>query len=294
VLIEKMKFNLNKLPIYGGLTGFTLPTESFELLPGLTLQQTFVDTFGARMMAFAPPKQGEAHPAPWAAVSGGSSFECRVQLCIMDGGTPDGFSPNMTAWLVAALLRLWLNAPIRMAVLANMPFKSMAERGVQVEAVAYESAVTQWGVFTAETLEATATQLEQVRKHLPVAARLFHDDRFQRAFSIYDEALWSPRKEHTTVLIWTALEVLFGVSAEQNKTRAICESVSSWLGADSADRDRAYNTIRDLYQKRGRIVHVGRQLDDKDFVQSLLIARAAFGNLLNRNELPPLRTRTIH
>jgi hypothetical protein len=38
---------------------------------------------------------------------------------------------------------------------------------------------------------------------------------------------------------------------------------------DAQDRDRAYNVIRELYEKRGRIVHAGRKIEEQDFRQSL-------------------------
>jgi hypothetical protein len=267
----------------------------FEISPGLILRRTFVDTFGARMMAFSPPTVPKGvHPTPWAAVEGSFGFEGRVELLIDDQGVPDGFDPSSTAWLVAALFRLRLQAPVRMAVLANMPFGSMAERWQKVQAIAYESAPNQWGVFSAPSVNATDDDLTWVKVSVPIVARLYHDERFQRAFAIYDEATWSPQKELAIILIWTAMEILFDVSAEQNKTRAISETTSKWIAVDEPDKDRADSVIRDLYQKRGRVVHVGKQIERNDFAQSLMIARAAFGNAVGRGKLPPSRPPGAH
>jgi hypothetical protein len=47
------------------------------------------------------------------------------------------------------LLRLQINAPVRVAVLANMPFDSMADNWQTVEAMAFETGTKQWGVFRA-------------------------------------------------------------------------------------------------------------------------------------------------
>jgi hypothetical protein len=220
-------------------------------------------------------------------------MKARVELAISQTSI-DGFAlPTATAWLVASLLRLRISAPVRVAVVANMPFDSMADSWQKVEAMAFETGTKQWGVFRAETVQATLEDLLWLRRSLPVAARLYQDERFQRAFSIYDDALWAPRKELATILIWTALEILFEASSDQNKTRAISELVSEWIGHDRADRDRAYNVIRALYHKRGRVVHVGKQIETIDFIESLQICKAVFGNILTRETLPPPRLRVV-
>ena len=173
-----------------------------------------------------------------------------------------------------------------------MPFDLMAENWRNGCAAAFETANRHWGMFKSESAQLGMEDLLWLKRCLPIAAQLYQDDRFQRAFSIYDGALFSARKEVVTVLIWTAIEILFDASAEQNKTRAICASVSAWIGHDKADRDRAYNTVRDLYMKRGRIVHVGREIEVNDFL-NLMICRAIFGNVLGRDSLPPPRLRVV-
>jgi hypothetical protein len=295
--MEMQLRDFDQLPLYGCLTGFTLPVENFEIGPGLLFRKTFVDTFGGWSMGFVAPGAPETpHPAPWAPVNGKSSsmLQARVELAITQTSL-EGFSlPTATAWLVASLLRLQISTPVRIAVLANIPFESMAENWQKVEAMAFETGTKQWGVFHAESVQAKLEDLLWLRRCLPVAARLYQDERFQRAFSIYDEALWAPRKELVTVLIWTALEILFEASGEQNKTRAISELASEWIGYDRADRDRAYNVIRELYHKRGRVVHVGRQIETADLIQSLQICKAVFGNVLSRERLPPPRLRVVN
>ena len=292
----RRSFDRDQTPLYGCLTGFELPNDSYDLSLGLTLRQTYVDMFAAPMMAFAPPvAPGTHHPAPWVAVRGGFSFESRVELCVMDDGRFDGFTASLTAWLVAALFRLRIEAPVRMAVLGNMPFNEMGDHGQDALAVAFEGATNHHGLFKGTRLQASADDLAFVRDLLPTAARLFHDDRFFRAFSVYDEAAWSPSIELSTVLIWTAIETLFDLGSAQHKTKAIAQALSGYVGSSPADRDRAYNTIRDLYQKRGRIVHVAGKVDSHDFMQTYALARSAFMRAIIAGELPPApKSQTLH
>jgi hypothetical protein len=115
-----------------------------------------------------------------------------------------------------------------------------------------------------------------------------------RAFSVFDEACWSPRLELGMILIWTGIETLFDLGSAQNKTKAICESLSAWVASSPQDRDRAYNVIRDLYQERGRVVHVARKVEPSDYAQSYALARTAFINALNWGKLPISPFASIH
>ncbi len=286
----------DQTPLYGCLTGFELPCTSYELSSGLLLRQVYVDTFAAPMMAFAPPALPDKHsPGPWVPVRGGFSFECRVELCVLDSGRFDGFTSSLTAWMVAALFRLRIESPVRLAVLGNMPFDEMGERSQDAIAVAFEGGVNHLGLFKGKSLLATEDDLAFVRELLSNTARLYHDDRFFRAFSVYDEASWSPTVELGIVRIWTAIETLFGLGSAQNKTKAIAGALSDYISSSPSDRDRAYNVIRDLYQKRGRVVHVAGTVDQDDFMQTYAIARCAFRKVIIDGELPLFpNTQTLH
>ena len=259
------------------------------------LRQIYVDLFSAPMMVFAPPVSPNTHhPGPWVAVHGGFMFRSRVELCVMADGLFDGFTPSLSAWLVPALFRLKIKAPVRLAVLGNMPFDEMGPRWQDAAGLAFEAAPHHHGAFTGANVLASAEDLEFVRDLLPSAARLYQDDRFLRAFSVYDEASWSPTIELSTVLIWTAIEALFDLGSAQHKTRAIAGVLSDFVGSSPADRDRAYNSIRDLYSKRGRVVHVARKITAHDFMQTFALARTAFMKVIVAGELPSPASETLH
>jgi hypothetical protein len=96
------------------------------------------------------------------------------------------------------------------------------------------------------------------------------------------------------VLVWTAMEILFDLSAEREKTKTICGALSAYVEAHPIDRDRAYQVIRDLYYKRGRTVHAGREIDPEDAVQSFQLAKAVFQRVLIDGKLPHSRRETLH
>jgi hypothetical protein len=176
-----------QLPLHGCFTGIELPVDRLEVVPGIVLRRVFVDMFGASMLAFAPPPATSSpHPAPWVAVRGGYTFESRVEIAISDISSLGGLSPTVVAWLVAAVLRLqsaW-------AVLGGMPFDEMGERRKEASPVAFEQAAQQIGAFQDYRVEATPDDLLWLSEMLPIAARLYHDERFFRAISVYDPSQW--------------------------------------------------------------------------------------------------------
>lgn len=288
-------WDTSKPPIYGCLTGIELPSDNIKILPGVVLRRVYVDSFGATMMAFAPPPAEKSpHPGPWVAVRGAFNFEGRVEVAISNVSDFDGLTPSVIVWLVAAVLRLRVATPIRVAVIANLPFDKMGERYQEVLAIAFESAQHQVGAFMASHAEASQDELTWLSDMLPVAARLYHDERFFRAFSTYDQAQWTPTPEMGTVLVWTSIEILFDLAGEREKTKPICRALSEYVAADQPDRDRAYQVIQKLYFERGRTIHAGRRMAQQDVLQSFHLAKIAFQRTLIEGKLPPPPNETIH
>jgi hypothetical protein len=216
------------------------------------------------------------------------SFQARVELAIENLAAFEGFAPSQAMWLIATLLRLRIEAPVRVTAVANVPFATLKER-TNIWPLSFEGAPYQNGLFRAGRMDMTTEDLDWLSDTVPVAARLFHERRFMRALTIFDESVWASRLEIGTVFIWTAIEILFDCSGEQHKTKAISAALADCVGRDKADRHRAYQVIADLYGKRGQVVHSGRNIEREDFGQSHALARAAFVNVLEHKELPKRR-----
>ncbi|MGE3064009.1 MAG: hypothetical protein AB7K67_00335 [Hyphomicrobiaceae bacterium] len=276
-----------KAPAYVCLTGIELPIEQVQPTPGVELRRVFVDMFSAPMMAFAaPPNENAAHPTPWAAIRGGFSFQSRVQAKIDAAAIPEGLDAARTAWLLAALLRLQINVPIRAAAMGNMPFMEMGERYREVASILIEATPHQFGIFNGSSIARCSEDDLAWVVFLPKLAKLYAEPRFATAFSIYEEAQWCQTKELAIVLIWSAMETFFGLSEAQHKTKAISSALSAYIANSQSDRDKAFGVVREMYQKRSRIVHAGTKLADHDFLQSAQFAKVAFRRAIVEGKLP--------
>ena len=281
-----------ELPLFGCVTGIQMPLDSYSIATGISFRRGLYRIFSSPMLAFKEAPPGSHTPGPWVAVHGGFWFNSRAELAIEDLSALDGFSPSRAAWLVATLMRLRFDAPVRIPAVANVPLALLPERR-NAWALAFEAAPYHIGLFRASHVEVEEEDLQWLAESLPVAARLFREERFIRALSIFDESVWSARVEMGVILIWTAIEILFDLSREQAKTKALCQALSEYIASDERDRDKAYNVIRQLYEKRGRIVHAGRKIDDQDFAQSFMFARVALNRILLDGRLPRSRSRIL-
>ncbi len=134
------------LPLYGSVVGITL-TEAYFIAAGVSLRPGLFDTFSTPMMSFKEPGAGEHTPGPWVPVDAAyHSFQARAELAIESLSAFDGFAPSQAAWLVAALLRLRIEAPVRITTLANVPLDTLKDR-TDVWPLSFEQANHQNGLF---------------------------------------------------------------------------------------------------------------------------------------------------
>jgi hypothetical protein len=267
-----------ELPLFGVITGFEIPDDNIALSPGVMLKNQFADIFSTPVVAYAAPELGKHHPAPWTSVEGGTFLRCRVEIKITTVDGLGGLSPTSLAWLIAALLRLHLDAPIRLAAVRNMSFTK--DNASEPSGRLFEAAPVQWGVFHPgqDFVLATDSDLAWLRRQLPRAIALWQEERFQRSFTIFDQSRWSATADACAMMLWTAMEILLETSALQDKGKLISQRLAAYVAADPAAKERARQVTRALYRNRGSIVHAGGTMKQRDFILLFRLATVAFQN----------------
>jgi len=261
--------------VYGAITGLELDRESVELAPGIILRPTIAEIFSAVMLAYGLPQPGKPHPGPWAALQGGMALKARIQLEVNLADVPKGMDHRTVAWLVTALIRLHVDGPIRLAAVSPHPYSP--EHAKLHVGELYEGSPHHWGIFKpGEHFVALAeSNYTWLRRQLPRTFVLWETERFRRAFSVFDEARFSASSESSVSMIWTALEVLLGLSTSRDKGRMMAKALSEFVAAPD-EADRARDMVRDLYTKRGSIIHAAGKATSRDHIQLIRIATVAF------------------
>ena len=146
--------DFDELPVYGCLTGFTLPVENFEIGPGIVLRRTVVDVHGGGGMFFTAPHRvptraggplGDMQHGRVVLRDTNQVSQARVELLIFAALPDRSTLPTTVAWLVASLLRLQIDAPVRLSLLGRMPFGSEDAPGQLTEVLGLETAPPNWG-----------------------------------------------------------------------------------------------------------------------------------------------------
>lgn len=127
--MARKKQEIDTLPLFGSVAGIALPTEQIYVARGVALRRGLFETFSTPMMAFAESAHGGHTPTPWVAVDGAyHSFHARAELALDNLTVFEGFAPSRAMWLIAALLRLRIEAPVRVTAVANVPLATLKER----------------------------------------------------------------------------------------------------------------------------------------------------------------------
>lgn len=276
-------FDMGRDPLFGGISGISVPPNDFPLGYGLTLRSTYAKLTAPYILAFAsPPKPSAPSPGPWAAV-GERSLVMLAEL-ELNGKPVLGFDRINTLWFVVALLRLKLALPVMMPVLSDRSLQRIPDDTARANILPVEIQLQQVLRHRPEK-PSPAADLEWLRCNLFAASELMKDPVFNRSFQTLDGAVHTQNAGARIVTAWAAIETLIR-PGNSRITDRICRSLAAYLNAPGPGRDKAFTSIERCYAARGGAVHAGSPPEAEQFHTAFQLARAALILTIERRELP--------
>lgn len=270
------------------LVGMLLKDSEVQITSDLVLKTTFAASISPTMLAFAPAKAPNLpYPTLWAAVHGGRTHKVFVELVISyKNDRLSQVAKQQNVWLFAASLRLIFNYPILCPYVSSTSFSLISENWSKANIIKFEDKDFNFGAFTNEPPKISADEGVQIAESFRTLCELYSKDRFARAFTTFDQARWCSTAGNFVISVWTALEILFQVSASRNKTQLLSSLISRFLCISSKQEKTTSERIRYLLEHRGGIVHAARQPTKEIVIETYLVAQKVFERCLEEVRLP--------
>ena len=274
------------IALYGGISGPELAVDNFALCDGCTITKTYSHIMSHYIMAFNKPKKPSApHPAPWKSARGGFSFDINSQLFLREGCRPTTFDRLNTLWLITALLRLKTNEAIRMPIVSDVSFIDIPSCSNEPNLWPIEMYNINNRTRSKVNKKIEVEHLLWVKKYMTNASIMSETVEFNRAFQIYDSLRWFIMIGPSIVAAWAAMETIFKPSGN-GIARQLSKSISAFLTNKRSDRDRMFQTVRDLYTERSSSVHACKSPDYNTYEATLSIARAVLLQCIENCSMP--------
>ncbi len=238
------------------------------------------------ILAFRRPESaGQHHPGPWKRTHGGMWMDVDIEIVLLENVRPTGFDQLNTLWWILALLRLSSGARLRMPVVSDTSFSSIAESPNDPTMWPIETLSRQFKTVENPPKVIEKRHLSWVRDVFHSASALMNDTEFNRAFQTFDGVIWTHSTGSAMVMIWAALETLVR-PGRKNITKNLAKSLAALLQAPGAERERLFQRIVSLYEARGGSAHASRSAQEHHLMDSFHVARQAFTASIDNRQLP--------
>ncbi|PYI92551.1 MAG: hypothetical protein DME97_09545 [Verrucomicrobia bacterium] len=276
-------------PFYVGLAGINVEEGEVNLGMGVLLRPTFAHLMAPFLLAFAPARQGCAHPAPWKAATGGLGWDIHAEIEIphISGASLDDRLTFVRT--VLALIRLWacpsILAPvvstIRFATAANAPDNAAHFLPFEVEPMHMRLKSASDCCLSHESLGWITTALPKtvvlVDRHPELDMAMVALDRSQ---FVREPAL-------ILMSLWAALEAIFSPDKAAELKFRVAARIASYLEPAGAGRLELYKKVRKLYDARSAAAHGSSKLKPEfSLIETYSVLRRAFILIIDRNHFP--------
>jgi hypothetical protein len=273
----------NEINIYAGIVGLQLDISEFQLGNGIAIRPTYAHVFSSSMIAFSPPPNPKSHhPGPWRAINHNFGYDITAELFLHSEIQPTNFDRWNTIWWVASLIRLLTGTAIRIPVLSSASF---SEGKTDKKEMQFWPIEMQHSRFVAPTTKISESQLNWLKKHFQDSAPLMESENFNRAFQIFDNALWAQSLGSAILMIWAALETLMR-PGRQETGKTLAQLLATFLYDEKTKRDRMFGKIRNAYHARGKVAHNSELPELDEFTFVLELGQAVFKKCIEQNAQP--------
>ena len=282
------KLNHENVSLFGGMSGAALPMDEFQFCEGLALRKTYAHVMSPYVLAFRRPAHvGQHHPGPWKSASGGAWLDVEIEITIEQGISPTGFDKVNTLWWILALLRLSSGASLKMPVVSNLSFCSIADASIEPNLWPVETLERQLNTVPHPPQTIAKEHLVWVRQAFGPGSKMMADPTFGRAFQVFDGAIWAHSNGSALITIWAALETLIR-PGQRGIAKRLASSLAALLEPPGGKRDRLFGQIKSLYEARGGSVHASRTPEAQQLLLSFEIGRRCFMSCIDRQMLPKI------
>lgn len=273
--------------LYGGVSGVTLPMESFSLGEGVELRQTFSHLFSANMMAFSPPGPKGYHPAPWKAAKGGFGYDIAVEICAPPRTSlGEAFDARETIWWIAALLRLASFPYLLVPVISDYSFREIPNIKDEPTLTPFETKRHIFGAPQGADCALSLDNLSWVAEKWRSAGQLLNSNpKFFSALKAFDASTAEGRASASMLALWGGIEQLFAPSAAELRFR-VAALLASYLEAPGKARLELYKRVLKLYNERSLAAHTATEVEVGPLAETYVIMRNALVRMIDEEKVP--------
>ena len=272
---------------YGGVSGVTLASDSFDLGEGVEIRQTFAHLFSANMMAFARPEPGRHHPSPWRAAKGGFAYDIEAEIRAPSRTSLGAsFDAKETIWWIAALLRMAHFPHLSIPVISNHSFSEVSQSDQEPTLTPFETEGRIFGPADGVVSVLDSENLEWVRDKWVTAGKLLNQNpKFYSVLKAFDLATLRGRASSSLLAMWGGLEQIFAPTPGELRYR-VAALMASYLEEHGAKRLSLYREILKLYNERCVAAHTAQEVETGPLVQTYVIMRNVLVKMVDTNKVP--------
>lgn len=281
-----MQIHPENLSLFGGVAGAVLPMDQFEICDGLILRKTYAHVMSPYMLAFRRPERaGQHHPGPWKPARGGIWMDIEIEIALREDARPISFDRLNTLWWTLALLRLSSKAALKLPVVSDVSFSTIADGSNEPGLWPIESLPRQFHTVSDPPGTIEKEHLLWVQKVFGPGAEPMNDPAFGRAFQAFDGAIWAHSAGSALVTIWGSLETLMR-PGEKDIGKTMARSLAALLEPPGPGRNRLFGRVKSLYKARSEYAHAFRSPEIEQLLSSFEIGQLAFVSCIDKRALP--------